>query len=374
MLYNKYRPKQFCEVVHQEKAISHFKKALIDGSLPSAIFLTGPTGSGKTSVSRILAMAIHCKSKIDGYEPCGKCDSCVDVINEIYQRGTQVLDGSQLNVDKMRELDNNVSTTSLVSDKKVIIIEEFQELNNNQKAQKVILPIIERNIPDVHFIILAMDATKVDNAISSRQITYNFESIPFEKIANRIKFIAEAEGIRIDSDEKLDTIFTIAENCYGSLRQAISWLETVIGSDSWDSKLLLEATGVASAVLSTSATKDLLNGDSNVFQLPMTKDLVESIIKVLIISLKHKLGGDVPKWEQKFCIKLERITESKNVLDILVNINKYPFVNSDIVSLLFIKVLTGVNSYNGKVTEQQITTTETDEPKPRRRRRKQVES
>jgi DNA polymerase-3 subunit gamma/tau len=338
MLYNKYRPIKFSEIVHQKKAVEHFRNSIIDGKIPNAIFLTGPTGTGKTTVARILAMAIHCNNLKDG-EPCGECLYCKDILTGSYQFDTMVLDSSKLNIDDMRNIESYVSTTSIVSDKKVIIIEEFQELNNNPKAQKVVLPLLENCSENVHFILLAMDDTKINSAISSRQITYKFDPIPMKDLVNRLAWVSEQEGFPIEDPNKANVIMAIAENCYGSLRQAITWLEIVISTNTWDETKLVETLGIVSDNIARSAANCLLERDPAILNFPMGREIVDSAIKTLIVSLRKNLGAKINAWETKQCIKIKSNADAIHILEILSGINQYHFVTQDIVAMILIKIL-----------------------------------
>ena len=210
-LYRKYRSKSLSEIVGQDHVTSLLDRALESNKVAHAYLLTGPRGTGKTSVARILA------HKITGL-PYDIEDNNLDII--------EIDAASNNGVDNVRDLREKALVAPVKSQKKVYINDEVHRLSKS--AFNALLKIIEEPPEHVVFILATTDFDKVPDTIVSRTQRYNFRLIDESTVADHLAFIAKEESIKIDTD----ALNLIAERGGGSLRDSISLLDQIQHSES----------------------------------------------------------------------------------------------------------------------------------------------
>ncbi|MCP4371779.1 MAG: DNA polymerase III subunit gamma/tau [Deltaproteobacteria bacterium] len=221
VLARKYRPQTFEEVVGQGHITRTLANAISTDRVAHAILFSGPRGTGKTTVARILAKTMNCK-RGSAPIPCNECRSC----NEItLGRAVDVfeIDGASNNsVDQIRELRENVRYMPAHSLYKVYIIDEVHMLSTS--AFNALLKTLEEPPSHVMFIFATTEPNKIPTTILSRCQKYDFRRISLESMSKRMSFICSKERIDIE-DESLELI---AREADGSMRDALSLLDQVM--------------------------------------------------------------------------------------------------------------------------------------------------
>ena len=217
-LYRKYRPSTLNDVIGQDVVIQILKNALLNNKVCHAYMFSGPRGIGKTSIAKLLAKAVNCTNLEDG-DACGKCENCVS-INEGSCPDNIEIDAATNNaVDEIREIKNKVNLVPNQLKYKVYIIDEVLMLSIG--AFNALLKTLEEPPEHVIFILATTDLHKVPTTIISRCQCFEFHRISNVNIVSRLKYICEAENIRIE-DNVLEMIANLSD---GGLRDAVGMLD-----------------------------------------------------------------------------------------------------------------------------------------------------
>jgi len=221
VLARKYRPQTFDEVVKQDHITQTLKNAISAGRVAHAILFSGPRGTGKTTVGRILAKAMNCKNGPLPV-PCNRCSSCKEITAGNAADVFEIDGASNNSVDQIRELRGNVKYMPAHSLYKIYIIDEVHMLSI--AAFNALLKTLEEPPSHVMFIFATTEPRKIPITILSRCQRHDFRRIDVESISKHMEKICKKEGVEIDPK----SIGLIAREAKGSMRDGLSLLDQVI--------------------------------------------------------------------------------------------------------------------------------------------------
>ncbi len=242
-LYRKYRPKTFKEIIGQEHIVKTLTNAISSGIISHAYLFSGPYGTGKTTMARLLAKALNCcqrqqstinKQQITNKElgvgkrrlkvgvspePCNKCSSCLE-INQARSIDLIEIDAaSHRGIDEIRELREGIRFVPTKSKYKVFIIDEASQLT--KEAANALLKILEEPPSHAIFILATTEAHKMIPTIISRCQRFDFWKLSLSQIIKRLEIISQKEKVKIEKQ----ALEIIALNSKGSIRDAEGFLD-----------------------------------------------------------------------------------------------------------------------------------------------------
>jgi DNA polymerase-3 subunit gamma/tau len=218
VLYRKFRPQNFDEVVGQEHIVQTLREAVLQKRIAHSYLFAGPRGTGKTSVARILAKSLNCEEGITP-EPCDSCSSCISIKEGRFMDVVEIDAASNRGIDEIRALRERVHFTPSEGRYKVYIIDEVHMLTN--EAFNALLKTLEEPPLYTVFVLATTEVHKVPETIVSRCQHFDFHRIPPLKIVEKLKEVALNENIKVDEG----ALKTIALQSGGSLRDALVFLE-----------------------------------------------------------------------------------------------------------------------------------------------------
>lgn len=343
MLYNKYRPTKLSEVVGQKLIIKDLQKRSKDNSLPRVILLSGPTGLGKTTLERIISKNLACNNKDVEGNSCNTCDICETITQQKKNTFYFSENCSNLGINEVRELVENMSVKSFSKSKiKIFSLDELQEMRKTPAALNNLLKPLESDSPYTYFILGTMSEKDVPKAILNRCTHYRLKPHSLTDIANQLQYICKQENIDINTEEKADVLVTIADNSYGSLRTAISYLERVINSELWTVAEVVSELDIISNVDLVSNINKLFNGDPSALNITYSTELVDKLRYMFGTMYKIQSGVEVPRWQADQLNGISKtitLQQIDSALQKLFMLNQYPYVSQNLIDYILIQIL-----------------------------------
>ena len=221
-LYRKYRPKGFEEIAGEQEIVQTLKNSLKSNRLAHAYLFTGPRGVGKTSIARLMAKGVNCLTNGITDTPCNVCENCKEISMGNFLDLIEIDAASNRGIDEIRQLKEKINYSPTKGRKKVYIIDEVHMLT--KEAFNALLKTLEEPPEHVLFILATTEPDKILPTIISRCQRYDFKSVNYRDMREKLLYIVDSEGYKIDEP----SLVAIYEASGGSMRDSISILERLM--------------------------------------------------------------------------------------------------------------------------------------------------
>jgi len=221
VLARRWRPKQFSDLIGQDVVVRTLKNAMAGNSLAHAYLLTGIRGVGKTTIARLMAMAVNC-AHASGGEPCTKCDACTSIMKGSNLDVQEMDAASHTGVDDIREILDGVRYPPASLKYRVYIIDEAHMLSKS--AFNALLKTLEEPPAHVLFILATTEIDKLPITVRSRCQRFDLRRLGVDEISAYLASVLKQEQI----DAEIPALHAIARAADGSVRDALSLTERVL--------------------------------------------------------------------------------------------------------------------------------------------------
>jgi DNA polymerase-3 subunit gamma/tau len=225
VLARKYRPQKFSEVIGQEHVTRTLQNGIEQGRTAHGYIFSGHRGIGKTTVARILAAALNCRSKDHPVpEPCGVCESCLEIRAGNSVDVIEIDAATNRGIDEIRELREAARYRPARDRFKIYILDEAHQITD--AAFNALLKTLEEPPDHIVFMLATTQPEDIPQTIRSRCQHFSFRAVKFDDIVGQLRDLVTREKIEADDD----ALALLAEAGDGSMRDALSILDQAIAS------------------------------------------------------------------------------------------------------------------------------------------------
>lgn len=295
-LYRTYRPQTFQEVAGQQPIVRTLQNALASGKLAHAYLFSGPRGTGKTSMARLLAKALNCETQFGSQ--CNKCSNCLAITEGSHPDVIEIDAASNSGVDNVRDLIENVRYSPIKGKYKVYIIDEVHMMSSS--AFNALLKTLEEPPANVIFVLATTEPHKLLPTILSRSQRFDFSKVSDADLEAKLIEILDKENVKYE----LPAVRLIISLADGGVRDALTMLDQVLAysGQTLNEKDLLKVFGLAGPTermrLLVAINDGNLSSVLKIFQefvgsgidiKRLTKDLIDVLKDTLIYRKTRKL-------------------------------------------------------------------------------------
>ncbi|MHB2009184.1 MAG: DNA polymerase III subunit gamma/tau [Acidobacteriaceae bacterium] len=229
VLARKYRPQRFADVIGQDHVTQTLLNALAQDRIAHGYIFSGHRGIGKTTIARILAMALQCRTpqgtpERPTPEPCGVCDACMEIRAGNAMDVIEIDAATNRGIDEIRELREGARYSPARDRYKIYILDEAHQITD--AAFNALLKTLEEPPAHVIFMMATTQPEDIPQTIRSRSQHFSFHAVKFQEIVAQLRSIAEKESVGVDEA----ALSLLAEAGDGSMRDALSIMDQAIAS------------------------------------------------------------------------------------------------------------------------------------------------
>ena len=308
VLARKYRPQRFSDVAGQDHVTRTLLNALTQNRIAHGYIFSGHRGIGKTTIARILAQALNCRTEIGSAqrptpEPCGICDSCVEIRQGNAVDVIEIDAATNRGIDEIRELRDAARYAPARDRYKIYILDEAHQIT--EAAFNALLKTLEEPPSHVVFMMATTEPENIPQTIRSRCQHFSFHAVKFDDILTQLKMIALEENVQAEEG----ALALLSEAGDGSMRDALSIMDQAIASAPCDAQgrptletqqirelmgsvpntvfeHLLESVAAGESAALMTRLNDLLSAGHS------AQSLARQMVRYLRNTLMAKLGGE----------------------------------------------------------------------------------
>jgi DNA polymerase-3 subunit gamma/tau len=324
VLARKYRPQSFADLVGQEHVARTLSNAIESDRVAHAFLFTGVRGVGKTTTARLLAKALNCE-KGPTPTPCNECSQCTEITAGVDLDVLEMDGASNNSVEDVRRLQESIPYRPARDRFKIIIVDEVHMLSSG--AFNAFLKTLEEPPPHVKFVFATTESHKVPITIRSRCQRYDFRLIRHAVIAERVRTILTAEGLKADED----AVAMVAREAAGSMRDALTLLDQIValGGKELRGVEVAETLGIAGAAAVRDAARAMLHGEGTAVlaavdalatqgldMLHFAKQLLEYLRELVVVKVASDAAEDLVSLVDEDLAHARELAEGVDVLEL----------------------------------------------------------